>query len=75
MINSLTTALLVTALDLAWPMIRARENGVVSSYSSVARFWEGVAATGETLETFVDRVAARCGIDIGARMIERAYGI
>jgi hypothetical protein len=27
------------------------------------------------LEAIVDRVATRCGIDIGAYMIERVYGL
>jgi hypothetical protein len=72
--KSITTVLLAATLDIAWPMGRARENGVMSPYASVARFWERVGDVGEALEARVDRLATRWDIDISTYMMDRAYG-
>lgn len=75
MITEITTASLYAALQLASAMIRAGERAVFAPSNLVAGFWERVAARGEALEAVVDRVAVRCGIDISAYMIDRAYGL
>lgn len=74
MVTKIITALLVAALDTAWSMCRAGQKAALAQLDIVARFWLGVGNTGEALEATVDRVAARCGIDISACMIDRAYG-
>jgi hypothetical protein len=73
--KSITTVLLAATLDSAWLMCRAQENGVMSPYSSVDRFWQRVGGIGEALEAFVDRVATRFDIDISTYMIDRAYRV
>ncbi|WP_426440671.1 hypothetical protein [Bradyrhizobium genosp. P] len=75
MITEITTASLYAALQLASAMIRAGERAVFAPSHLAARFWERVGTSGGALEAVVDRVAVRCGIDISAYMIERAYGL
>jgi hypothetical protein len=74
--NSITkrilTALLSKALGIAWPMCRARYNGVMSPHTLVARFWERVGGAGETIEAFVQRLAPRFDIDVGQMMDDPA---
>ncbi len=53
-------------------MCRAREKAVLAEWNAAARFWSYVGAIGEALETAVDRVAARRGIDISTHLIDRA---
>ncbi len=74
MITEITTASLYTLLQLAWVMVRAGERAVFAPSHLEARFWERVNNTGEALETLVDRVATRCGIDICEYTINQAYG-
>lgn len=75
MISKITTALLTAALDTAWSMSRAGQKAALVQSDVAARLWMRVGNTGEALEAAVDRVAARCGIDISACMIDRAYGL
>ena len=66
----ITSLLAKTLDDFAWPLCRARFRGVMSPFTSVARFWERVGSAGEAIEAAVDRVAAR-NIDIGGHMMGR----
>jgi hypothetical protein len=64
--TEITTVLLVKTLEnVAWPLCRARYNGLMSPYSFVARFWERVGGVGETLEIIIDRMLQRRGFDFG----------
>lgn len=69
-----TVLVRTTIRDIAWPMSRARQNGVLSPYDFVARFWERVGATGEALEAAVERVTVRLGIDIWD-VLEPMFGV
>jgi hypothetical protein len=70
----IATALLASTLNVAWPMCRAGQNAVLVESDTVARFLERIGSAGEALESLVDRLANRWGIDIANQMIERAYG-
>lgn len=62
----ITTIVLVKTLELvAWPMCRARNDGAMSSYAFVARFWEYVGGIGGALEAGVDRSLVRRRFDFG----------
>ncbi|MET4312841.1 hypothetical protein [Bradyrhizobium sp. RT4b] len=75
MITEVTTAFLYAMVQLAGALSRAGERAVFAPSHLAARFWERVGDTGETLEATLDYLAARCGIDISAYMIDRAYGL
>jgi len=75
MITEIITALLATALDSAWSMCRAGQKAMLAETDAAVRFWERIGRAGVALEAIVDRLAARCGIDISAYMIGRAYGL
>jgi hypothetical protein len=62
--TQITTALLVKSLErVAWPLCRARYNGLVSPYTFVARFWERVGGIGDTLDAVINRMLVRRGYD------------
>lgn len=75
MINEITTTSLYAALQLASAMIRAGERGSVRAIASRGPRLGALGGRREAVEAVVDRVAVRCGIDISAYMIDRAYGL
>lgn len=63
--KQITTVLLRAAIrDIAYPMGRARENGVMANYDFVARLWDRVGDAGDALAGKLEHVAVVLGIDL-----------
>lgn len=75
MVTKIITFSLYAVLQLAGTLSRAGERAVFAPSHLAARFWGRLSSTGYALEAAVDRVSARCGIDICAYMVDRAYGL